>query len=221
VLTLTLLVATIAVVDSLNPSTVMPALYLAGAPRARGLGSFTVGVFAVNLVGGIVLILGPGPELISALKGIGPLAEHVAEAAAGVALLVFAWLLWRARRSSDPVARAPRSRRRGAAFALGAGIAAIEFPTAFMYFGAVSAILVSSAGAPAQLALVTAYNVLFVLPLVAILAVRHYAGERTERRLATIRTRLQALAPRALAAVTGGAGAVLASLGVVGLLVAG
>jgi cytochrome c biogenesis protein CcdA len=221
VLTLTLLVATIAVVDSLNPSTVMPALYLAGAPGARGLGSFTLGVFAVNLVGGAVLVLGPGPELISALKGIGPSAEHIAEAAAGVALLVIAWVLWRARRSPDAVERTPRSRRRGAAFALGAGISAIEFPTAFMYFGAVSAILVSSAGVAAQLTLVTAYNVLFVLPLLAIIAIRHFAGDRAERRLATIRVRLQTLAPRALAAVTGGAGAVLASLGVAGLLMAG
>ena len=44
--------AAIAVVDSLNPSTVGPALYLATAPNARrGVAAFTAGVAVVSLVG--------------------------------------------------------------------------------------------------------------------------------------------------------------------------
>src|SRR5881275_1259806 len=51
--------------DSLNPSTVGPALYLATAQRAvlRVL-LFTVGVFAVDVVGGIGLTVGPGRLLL-------------------------------------------------------------------------------------------------------------------------------------------------------------
>jgi hypothetical protein len=57
---LTVLVASIGLADSINPSTLVPGLWLAGKPSARGLGSFTAGVFATYLTGGLVLVLGPG-----------------------------------------------------------------------------------------------------------------------------------------------------------------
>ena len=46
-LTLALLVASIGLADSVNPSTIVPALWLASSPRARGLASYTLGVFVV------------------------------------------------------------------------------------------------------------------------------------------------------------------------------
>jgi hypothetical protein len=48
VLALVLLVASIALADSLNPTTIGPALLVATRDRpARALGGFTLGVFAV------------------------------------------------------------------------------------------------------------------------------------------------------------------------------
>jgi cytochrome c biogenesis protein CcdA len=217
-LTLALLVTAIAVADSINPSTLVPGLYLAGAPRARGLASFTAGFFVVNLAGGLALVFGPGRALIASLEHIGPTLEHVIEACAGLALVAFAVVAWRSRNAAGPAGRTPRRHGRGSAFALGACIAVIEFPTAFMYFGAVSAILVADPAAPVQVALVIAYNALFVLPLVVLLAVRLHAGERAERRVAAARARLRDDAPRIVAAVAGAAGTVLASLGAGGLL---
>ena len=64
--------------------------------------------------------------------------------------------------------RTLRAPTRRSAFLLGAGISAVELPTAFMYFGAVSAILGSHAALPERIALVVAYNALFVLPLVTV-----------------------------------------------------
>ena len=215
---LTLVVGSIGIADSINPSTVAPALYLASRPRAVGLGVFIAGVFAVYLAGGIVLVLGPGPELIAALRGIGPQVERLSEAGAGVVLLVLAAIAWRARGRAIGGGRTLRAPTRRSAFLLGAGISAVELPTAFMYFGAVSAILGSQAALPARIALVVAYNALFVAPLVAVLLVRVHAGERAEQRLAAVGSWVRGSAPVALAAITGVAGVALAIVGFGGLL---
>src|ERR1017187_1485835 len=135
-LMLTVLIASIGIADSINPSTVVPALWLASAPRGRGLAIFTVGVFVIYLAGGLVLVFGPGPALISALHHIRGAFEHGLEAAGGVVALGFAVVMWRARGTEHSQRRPRRPRGRRSAFALGAGIMALELPTAFMYFGA-------------------------------------------------------------------------------------
>src|SRR4051812_21486331 len=154
---LVLLVASVAIADSVNPSTVMPAVYLASRPAGRGLGSFTLGVFAIYLAGGLVLVLGPGPALIAALRQLGPQLEHGAEAVVGAALLAVAVVLWRRRHA--PVVTEPRRvvGSPAATLALGAGISAVELPTAFMYFGAISAVLEAGATVPMRVALVVLY----------------------------------------------------------------
>ena len=215
---LLLLVAGIAAVDALNPSTLLPGLYLAGAPRARGLASFALGVFAVNLAAGLVLVLGPGPALIRALEHVGPVAEHVVEIAAGTVFVAISIVAWRSRDARESVRRATGRRGRASAFALGAAIAAIELPTAFMYLGAVSAIIVSPAGTLTEVLLVAAYCAIVVAPLGMLLAVRRRTGEVTERRLAAARRRLRSAAPRALATVAGVGGTTLALVGVGGLV---
>lgn len=212
-LALTLLVASVALADSINPSTVVPALYLAGAPRARGLASYTFGVFVVYLAGGLVLVLGPGPALMAALHRAGPSFEHGVETIAGLLALVFAIALWRSR----AVSREPRRRRfdsPASAFALGAGISAVELPTAFLYFGVVTAILNSSAGGGAEIALVVAYNALFVLPLVVVIALR----ARIRPRLAAVMAWTWRSGPVLLAGVTFVIGAGLLGVGTAGLL---
>jgi cytochrome c biogenesis protein CcdA len=218
---LALLVGGIGVADSVNPSTLVPGLWLAAVPRARALKSFTLGVFCVYLSGGLVLLLGPGPALIAFLRQVGPQVEHIVEAGAGLVLVTLAVLAWRSRHGHEGAARAPRQVPRGAALALGAGIAAVELPTAFMYFGALSAILVAHPAVPAEIGLVTAYNALFVGPLLIVIGVRARSGERAEARLAAARALVRHHAPRVLAAVLGVAGVVLAGLGAGGLLLPG
>ena len=54
------LVIAVAVVDALNPSTVLPALlYALGRHARRDVAAFTAGVFAVSTLGGLVLVFGP------------------------------------------------------------------------------------------------------------------------------------------------------------------
>jgi cytochrome c biogenesis protein CcdA len=218
-LALMLVVASIALADSINPSTVVPALWMASTRRAR-LVSFTLGVFAVYLAGGLVLVFGPGPALISALHHLRGTVEHGIEAGGGLIVLGLAVGLWRSR-DSQRIARLPQPGcTRRSAFALGAGIMAVELPTAFIYFGAISAVLAAHRVAAAEVSLLVVYNAIFVAPLVAILAIRRFAGERAERWLASGWERLIGFGQLLLAGLTGGAGAVLLIIGVTGLLAA-
>lgn len=211
---ITLAVASIGFADSINPSTVVPALYLAGAPRGRGLASFTLGVFVVYLAGGIVLVLGPGPALIDALRAAGPGLRHAGEAVVGLGALVLAIGLWRG--APAAASRPLPAPRRATAFALGAGISAIELPTAFLYFGALSAILGSHAAPAAQISLVIAYNAVFVLPLVLMVALR----SRLEGRIAALVRWLCRVAGRVLAVAFGAAGLALVASGLIALATA-
>ena len=212
------LVGGIGIADSINPSTLIPGLWLAGRPRARGLLGFIGGVFAIYLAGGLVLVLGPGPALIAFLRHVGPVVEHGVEAGAGIVFATVAVLSWRARNRPEGAPRRMRQLSRGAALALGAGIAAVELPTAFMYFGAISAILVAHPGAPVEVALVVAYNVLFVGPLLVVAGLRAHFGDAAEERMQAARVLLRRHAPVVLAGVAGIAGIVLGALGAGGLM---
>jgi hypothetical protein len=217
--TLTLVVASIAIADSINPSTIVPALWLASTRRGHLL-SFTLGVFAVYLAGGLVLVFGPGPALIAALHHIRGAVEHVIEAGAGAVVLLLALALWRSRHSRG-VTRLPQpGSTRRSAFTLGAGIMAVELPTAFIYFGAISAVLAAHRVAAVTLSLLVVYNALFVSPLLVILAIRRLAGEHAERWLASGWERLLGFGQLLLAGATAAAGAALVIIGVIGLLAA-
>src|SRR5437588_2291250 len=164
-LQLTLVVASIALADSINPSTVIPALWLARGRRARVLASYTAGVFTVYLAGGLVLLLGPGQLLISSLHHVhGPL-EHALQAAGGILALAFGLVSWRSRGRTSAQPTPGRLRTPLRAFVLGAAIMAVELPTAFMYFGAISAVIAARPPAPAEIFLLITYNAVFVAPL--------------------------------------------------------
>ncbi|MEA2421730.1 MAG: Sap, sulfolipid-addressing protein [Thermoleophilaceae bacterium] len=219
-LALILLVMSVGLADSINPSTLAPALLIATGPCAvRRLGRFTMGVFAVSLAAGVALLLGPGQLLLDALPHPEPHEKAIAELVGGLLLVALAAALWLGRhRLARRLSRqgSDEGPERGA-LALGAGIMAVELPTALPYFAAVAAILASNSSVPAGLALVLLYNVAFVAPLLALLAARRFAGERVEARLEAIGIWLRERAPAALAVLLGLAGVTVAALGVVRL----
>lgn len=217
-LALTLLVGSIALADSINPSTVIPAVWLAHGGRARVLASFTAGAFAVYLAGGLVLLLGPGQLLMSSLHHIHGPFEHALLAAGGIFAVAFGFASWRSRGQTSKQPSFGRLRTPLGAFGLGAGIMAVELPTAFIYFGAISAVLAARVSTAAGIVLLIGYNAVFVAPLVAIALIRRYAGVSADRWLIAASGRMRYAGQVALAAVAASFGIALVAIGVSGLL---
>lgn len=213
-LTLLGLVVSIGLADSINPSTVIPALWFASAPRPRGpLAAFALGAFAVSFAGGVAVLLG-GRELVGSLApDLGDATARALEIGAGVVLLAMAAGIWLLRaRVEDRIAE-PRSARPRSAFAVGAGISVVELPTAFPYFAAITAVGRSDQGTAVQVALLGVYSLCFVLPVLGILAARTLAGPRGERVLAGARDWTQRHAPAVLAVTLVAIGLVLIAIG--------
>jgi cytochrome c biogenesis protein CcdA len=217
---LLVVVGTIGLLDGINPTTIAPALFLASGPSPRRrLAAFTAGVFGVSLVGGLIVALGPGQLLLAAVPRPEPVTKHVIEVVVGAGLLVGAVATWVFRHRLDEASdRLPGDA--GSAAALGATIMAVELPTAVPYFGAIAAVVASGRSIGAQVLLIGFYNVMFVLPLLALLAVLTYSGPRA---LGTIRRMgdwMRGHTAALLALLLSAAGGVLVGLGVSGLAAA-
>ena len=205
--------------DSLNPSTIGPALYLAtAAQRIRRVAEFTVGVFAVNLTAGVVLTIGPGRLLLGLVPHPRGTAKHVIELVAGAALLATAVAVWLGRRKLARKALPMRGGGRGSALITGASIAAVELPTAAPYFAVIAGIVASDAGIAQEIGLVVLYNVAFVLPLTAIVLILLVAGDRADPMLRRGGAWVQRRWPVVLAGLLLFVGSVLAILGGTGLV---
>jgi cytochrome c biogenesis protein CcdA len=213
------LVISIGLADSVNPSTIAPALYLAvgDRPRTRVI-EFTIAVFVVYLAGGALIALGPGELLRTSLPHVHRTIRYIAEVVAGVLLVTAATVLW-IRRDRLAARGMPRANpeRKSSSLLLGATITAVELPTAFPYFAAIAAIAGSGLDPIRQLVLLVVFNVCFVLPLLAIVATLTFAGDRSERVLARCREFLERRWPQVLALLLLVIGVVAIVLGGTGL----
>jgi cytochrome c biogenesis protein CcdA len=213
------LVLSISLADSMNPSTVAPGLYLASGKHPRvDLIQFTLGVVAVNFVGGAVIALGPGEALLALLPKPDHTARYIAETVAGVVMLVGAVVLWRRRHTLAQRHHLPSPPSEGkSALLLGATIAAVELPTAFPYFAAIAAIVASGFGPLRQLVALGVYNVGFVLPLILMIAILVIAPAQAASILGGARAWLERRWPALLAILALVAGLFVTALGVTGL----
>lgn len=215
---LTLLVLSIGLADSLNPSTVGPALYMA-TDRAgtRRVAAFTAGVVAVNLVGGIVLTFGPGRLLLGVIPHPSARVTHRIELAAGGVLLLLSVALWFQRARLARHMHQHRRRVAGSTAFLGAAIAAIELPTAFPYFAVIAAVISSGRSVLTQLVLLVLFNICFVLPLCAIVVLRAVAGTKADRLLPRIHEAVQRAAPTLISILVAVIGVALVGAGALGV----
>jgi cytochrome c biogenesis protein CcdA len=217
------LVVSIGLADSLNPSTIAPALYLASGERARQrVTEFTLGVFVVYFLGGLIIALGPGELILDLVPHPHHIARHIIETIAGVVMLIVAGLVWRNRRRlterTAPGAQAGNEDK--SSFLLGATITAVELPTAFPYFAAIAAI-VGTDRINSEVILLVIFNVCFILPLLVMIATLWLAGEHATEILAGWRDFLHRHWPGLLASAALLAGAISLFIGISGLLVAG
>ena len=209
------LIVSVAALDSLNPSTVGPALVLAAvAPHSgRQVAAFAAGVFVVSTLGGIVLLVGPGHALLARLARPSARAEHLAGVVCGIVLLGVAIVLW-AKRSRPRAARMRFGSRSGrSAFLLGGGIMAVELPTAIPYVAGLVAIVEARRSLLERLLLVLLYNAVFVLPLALLVVLAFLAGPEADVRMLHLRLRIERRAPTVVPLIVGAAGVVLLAFG--------
>ncbi|MGH2925335.1 MAG: GAP family protein [Solirubrobacterales bacterium] len=215
---LTLIVLSIGLADSLNPTTAGPALYLATTRHARRqVAEFAIGIFAVNLIGGALIALGPGQLLLALVPHPSPVAKHLTEVAVGAAFVIAAAILWTRRRQMAARALPGTGGRTGASAVLGAGIALVELPTAFPYFAAIAAIVASGAAVGEQVALLVLFNLAFIAPVLGILFVLIALGPRADPVLRRASDWLQREWPTVLSVLGMAIGAAILAVGAVGL----
>jgi cytochrome c biogenesis protein CcdA len=193
ILSLALVVSAIALPDSINPSLILADLYLAAGPRpVRRTVMFAVGVFAVTLLGGVLIMLGLAELVRSLLPKLSSDVKYALIVAGGVSLLVGGGAIWVKREALAE--RRPSSHEEKAqgqsALLMGAGIAGVELLTAFPYFAAIGIIVGSSASAPGKAILLGIYNLVYVLPLIAISIVCAAMGPRASGFLNRTRDRV-------------------------------
>jgi cytochrome c biogenesis protein CcdA len=208
----------IGLADSVNPTTIAPALYLAaGARPRRQVFGFTAGVFVVYFLGGLIVALGPGELLLSLIPHPGRRLSYILETIAGVAMLTAAVFLWAHRHRLGQLEPGESRMRGRSSWLLGATITAVELPTAFPYFAVITTIVGANPHIPRLVMLLFVFNVCFVLPLLAILGILTLAGPDAERLLTAGRQWLERRWPIVLAALALLAGAFVTLLGVTGL----
>jgi cytochrome c biogenesis protein CcdA len=219
-LRLLILVISIGLADSINPSTIGPALFFAAGdkPRSRVI-EFTAAVFLVSLAAGVLIALGPGQLIRNAIPDIDirRTVRYLVEIVAGVALLAAAAVLWQRRHRLVARGLPAASPKRSSSIILGATIVVVELPTAFPYFAAIAAIIASGFGPVRQLVLLVAFNVAFTLPLIGIAAAVTFGGEATDRILRRSRRLLERRWPQVLAILIGVVGLLAVIFGVTGL----
>jgi cytochrome c biogenesis protein CcdA len=216
------LIISIGIADSINPTTIAPALYLATGDKPRtAVLEFTISVFVVYFVGGALIAIGPGELIRSLVPRIPHTVQYIVETVVGLGLLGAAAILWHKRRQLVARGLPGANPKRSSSVLLGVTITALELPTAFPYFAAIAAILASNLGAPRQLALLLIFNVCFVLPLIGILLTLTFAGPRSERILLAGRRFLERRWPHTLAILLAVVGLIALLLGITGFAASG
>jgi cytochrome c biogenesis protein CcdA len=181
----------LAVVDSINPSALLATivLLLRGRSARPLVALYLVAVLVTYFTIGLVLTLGFGLTPQALVESD---AAYLAQGVLGAGMLAYAVL------APDRLGRPGAVEHRGlptvsrpvAVFALGMVVTFLELPTALPYLGAVGAITRADLAPADWLPLLVLYNLIFVLPPLALLAGHLALGERAEARLGRLRDRL-------------------------------
>ena len=170
-----------------------------------------------NLVGERVerdeLALGVVGEHVGALDRL-PLELVVGAGAIGLGVAA-----WQGRERIGAQVQRGSERSARSAAVLGAGISAVEFPTAFPYFAVIAAIVGSGFSLPAQIGYVLLFNVAFITPLLLIILAHWLAADRAEPLLHAVREWFQRFAGAIVAGILVLIGVGLVITGIVGLAI--
>ncbi len=211
------LVVSVALVDSLNPGTIVPALYLATGPRAvRAVLGFALGFFTVNVLGGIAALL-LGHELARRVPHPRQDLIHVGEVVVGLLAIAASGVMWRGRHGVEAAVASAETRVTRVAPVAGATIAAFELPTALPYLAVIAALAASEQRTAALVMLVVLFNLIFLAPVVAIALLRALAGPRAVEMLTRTRRLVLRYAGLVVTIVVLALGIALVTIGAAGI----
>jgi len=173
----------LALADSLNPFTVAAQAYLLGTPNPmrRSL-AFLCATFLTYFFGGVLLLAG----LSFFLKSVVPLIPFwgfgVGELALSALLGFFAFYTGKMAKEGRPFTP-PSDLSIGATIVFAIGSTASDVPTAIPYFAAASSIAAENAGWGQDLLLLIGYNMLYCVPLIALVFARAILSEQNSGKL--------------------------------------
>ena len=171
----------LAVVDSINPSALLATivLLLRGKPARPLVAVYVAAVLVTYFAIGLVVTLGLGLTPEALLESD---AAYLLQGVLGAAMLAYAVVAPGKGRVAGPAA----------VFALGVAVTFLELPTALPYLGALGAMARADLAVGDWLPLLATYNLIFVLPPLALLAAHVVLGDRAGALLERLRTRLGA-----------------------------
>lgn len=181
----------LALLDSLNPSALVVALWLLTQPRAAPrLLAYVGGILAAYLGLGVAMMLGFSAARDTLATALDHPVALAVQALLGAGLLAYAiFAPSTAHQAHEP--KAPASDRLWAFVLLGMTVTAVELVTALPYFAAIGLMVAADLSWAQWLPLLVGYNVVFVAPPLLLLALHATLGHRTDERFARWRQRLQ------------------------------
>lgn len=181
----------LALLDSMNPSALVVALWLLSRPQpAPRLLAYVAGILATYLAIGVAMMLG-----FTALGArLGDALDHpvvwAVQGLLGAALLGYAIFAPSTAHAAQPPVL-PASGKLLGFVALGIAVTAAELVTALPYFAAIAVMIKAGIGPAQWLPLLLGYNLIFVTPPLLLLGLHALLGHRTDERFARWRERLR------------------------------
>lgn len=181
----------LALLDSLNPSALVVALWLLSRPQpAPRLLAYVAGILASYLTLGVAMMLG----FTALSERLGQALDHpvalTVQGLLGAALLVYAILApATAHAAHEP--NLPATGKLLGFVVLGMAVTAAELVTALPYFAAIALMIGAELGPAQWLPLLVGYDLIFVAPPLLLLGLHALLGHRTDERFARWRERLR------------------------------
>lgn len=198
----------IAALDSLNPTTTAVQIYLLSTPKPipRSV-SFIAGVFITYWTAGLAVAFGASRLTIN-LPSLPPSLMYTLQLLIGIVLLVVGWNLNKFAGDSQEAKR-PAQLTIAQTFLFGSAATLWDFPTALPYLVAIERIVRSQFDLFTTMSILAIYNIIFVLPLIVLLGLYIYLGERSTNLMHRFNRSIQKWGPRILRVLLIGLGILL------------
>ena len=173
-LTALLAIVGLGLLDSLNPFSIAACAVVSARPQSLGRGvAFITATFLVYFLSGVALVTGWAELLIALQPWIKPWMRVAFWLLVAFGCCLGAIFLWRRPpMGQDKAVKQPSSTAILAIFLFAFGSTLSDMPTAFPYFGAIPIMVATGANFLGLLAWLALYSLIYVSPLIILLAYR-------------------------------------------------